>query len=908
MSEIKLTHDELSEKNVTGPLIAQFLALDKVVLKTESDIRKMAKTLKDTVSNMPVNNLASLKKLSGAEQKSKILGAGAQDMTKLRKQIEADLNETLKKQAQQIKDLTSQLDKLNEKKKTAAKLSAQEKVDLAERTRLEKEEAKINSELLGVYDKAVAKLNMMKRVYKDLVVAGKQNEKHAVEWKKDLDELQKKVTTANRSVGDFRDNVGNYEGALAKFLPHFGRFTDMFREAKEKVKLASEAMEKWAEANKNAGGATGKFAGIVGKLGGSLGAVTGVAAIAVVAIAGMYEALKKTERGADFLDQKITILKTNFDIMAINLGSKLADALELVSDDTTTFGEKLSKIFSASNLKAYAKNIGLFMINPILSIRSAYNSLKPTEAQKKLGKLIFGAKEGLEDIQVKNATRIAKLDRQFQENREQLAEGNMSIKDRRKLLADTLLLQDQIAAAKEEEANAELKLIELEKQKYKNAKDVPHDLLLKEAQAQGQLDEIQADAASSKVKLTKQETAMENDELKKRLENAKKYAELRKELDYEIAKSHIEIMLDETQKAIAMSELELQKTIQDNLAKYGNNKRTAELNKALAEKAAQEQLDILVSQLEAEVQAEQDYADKKAEVEQKEFDDFFSQLESERDAEFEAQQKADAFDKSQQELKLKKEQEFMGKSIQQLDNATKAKNEIVQKGYSDEIDASKQRQEDLRALSQKGTTDSLNNLAYEKRQEELIKAKQAKQKKKEKAEEYALAILKDYTAHLDKSPGTALIDTGKDAGILKGLISALPAFLDGTDDTGNVNGGGVDGKKGKLAIIHPNERIMTKDQNRLVGDMTNEQLAQLAWASRMNSAAFSRTADSLKPIEAGQYFELKALNEKMDTLNKTIQDKPEVKETFDEINKMILTEIKTSGRIEKTSRKGGFHG
>lgn len=55
---------------------------------------------------------------------------------------------------------------------------------------------------------------------------------------------------------------------------------------------------------------------------------------------------------------------------------------------------------------------------------------------------------------------------------------------------------------------------------------------------------------------------------------------------------------------------------------------------------------------------------------------------------------------------------------------------------------------------------------------------------------------------------------------------ASQSFFDGTENTGN--GGKVDDRGGFYAVLHPNERVMTARQNAKVGDLSNNELADIA--------------------------------------------------------------------------------
>ena len=74
----------------------------------------------------------------------------------------------------------------------------------------------------------------------------------------------------------------------------------------------------------------------------------------------------------------------------------------------------------------------------------------------------------------------------------------------------------------------------------------------------------------------------------------------------------------------------------------------------------------------------------------------------------------------------------------------------------------------------------------------------------------------------DQSP---LLNTIKDITLLTQFLSNLPAFFDGTEDTGQ--GGGIDGKGGFHAVLHPHERVIPASENAKLKGLSNTELADV---------------------------------------------------------------------------------
>jgi hypothetical protein len=131
-----------------------------------------------------------------------------------------------------------------------------------------------------------------------------------------------------------------------------------------------------------------------------------------------------------------------------------------------------------------------------------------------------------------------------------------------------------------------------------------------------------------------------------------------------------------------------------------------------------------------------------------------------------------------------------------------------------------------------------NTLAYEqmaraKAELERRQSEEREARRKEAAllaEAYMNALnarLKEPNANASEAP----LKAAKDVLLAKAIAKTLSSFFDGTEDTGD--GGNVDNKKGFLSVLHPNERVMTAEQNKKTEKngkkLANETLADIAY-------------------------------------------------------------------------------
>lgn len=118
-------------------------------------------------------------------------------------------------------------------------------------------------------------------------------------------------------------------------------------------------------------------------------------------------------------------------------------------------------------------------------------------------------------------------------------------------------------------------------------------------------------------------------------------------------------------------------------------------------------------------------------------------------------------------------------------------------------------------------------------------------------------------------------------GIVKAMFAKLisGSAYEGTEDTGGA--GNIDGKGGKLFVVHPNERIMTKEQNQLLGGISNDELVRshLDYKQIFDAANVTTTIVPAKSeSKLATVFTLK-----IDELKQEIRSKPETSVSLDRL-------------------------
>ena len=126
--------------------------------------------------------------------------------------------------------------------------------------------------------------------------------------------------------------------------------------------------------------------------------------------------------------------------------------------------------------------------------------------------------------------------------------------------------------------------------------------------------------------------------------------------------------------------------------------------------------------------------------------------------------------------------------------------------------------------------------------------------------------------------------------------------MDGIEDTG-AQGHGVDGKGGFHAILHPNERVLTKEQNAKIGGVSNEYVAQVMEQHRlgnyMDGSLLVAKVDNAELVNG-----LSALQDEMTEVKKAILNQPHESNNVAEIlhNYAMFENVKRQGGKTTTSR------
>lgn len=217
----------------------------------------------------------------------------------------------------------------------------------------------------------------------------------------------------------------------------------------------------------------------------------------------------------------------------------------------------------------------------------------------------------------------------------------------------------------------------------------------------------------------------------------------------------------------------------------------------------------------------------------------------------------------------------------------------------EEVEAHKKRADDLAELAKNGNITAKESLAEENRLIAEAEAKKAELEKRKQRIQMVSSILLAYNSNLEQGDesGTALAKAITSKSVLDQFISSIGSFYDGTEDTGRA-GNALDSKGGRFAVLHDNERVMTAKQNSMMGNVSNDEVARV-----MEDRRLGRLVDGNQVAVGWENImlveQLNNVSDKLDMVNKTIENKPETNIQLGAITQKTM-------EIVESRRKGGL--
>ena len=675
---------------------------------------------------------------------------------------------------QKLVDSVNQLDAgLTKVKKTREQLTvetAKAKIQQQEYDKAIKETAKDELGLVSAYQKESKTLNDMRKQYKDLALSQKESTKEGKELLANITKLDSKLKAVDATVGQHQRNVGNYAqslGGLKTGLLEIGGALGIAFGVHQVVDFGKESVKAFLDAELNANNLKNAVKGNT------------------ILFNKLIEQSAELQDTSIFSDDDIQIAQK-----ALATYGLTGDQIQKLTPQIVDFASKMGYDLATATDKA------------ISAINGQTKGLKESGLQfkdtgdrldnfnvltEKLTKFQGASAEALETT----IGKAKRLENAFGDIQETIGEYLVGVG------ADILDNFEVVFGGKATEI-----ALRRQKEVVLNAMDEINKESLKKIES-GEKSKAQVIADNSKyitelfVARGKQETYEQQQVIDAQIKHQQKFNQELRDLD----KKQVNDWEDKEEKKV-----EITKKTDKDIEKeyYEHQKRMQKIRDEAIKQEGLKEMKAEDPAFSPKVKAEQDKIKKDAEDEEKRRE----------------QERKNALTQSEMLLDIWRE-------------GQEKKSEEALAYIDHELDRNKSAIEIQAELASRGME---NTLAFEmKKQDELEEARvqelerQKKVAKQQEALELSLAFLKAYETYIsqDMKSGQALLRASGDIMTAKLLSKAIAgSAFDGVEDTGGA--GNVDSKGGKLWVLHPNERVLTKEQNQKLNGIGNDELVDKA--------------------------------------------------------------------------------
>lgn len=882
MAEGKITKDKIIESGLFDEAIKNASEFIEVSKEVETQLMSNLKTSKEFLSTLKIEGSKSL------QDQAKAAKEASDNLLKLEKVQQESLKAAiLKQKAEQELEKTAQQRLKTEKEQVKVTQQA---------TKEQEKQAKAIKDANSEYKQASTQLNTLAKRVKDNSIAGRELSKTGRLVADEFANLKEKIDKADHSAQDFRRNVGNYpkqlkelQKELQKLEPGTKQFNELAKKAgelKDKIADAKDATKAFATESKASTAKTlfGQVVNDLGDLdfkGAAEKAKTFASVVRSISFTEVIAGIKSF--GTALFDVGKALLLNPFTLLAAALAGLSYAAYSVVSSFSSLKESTKTLNESIEESKKRIQELGDRFIEATIKIREAQGKLT-----KEQGEIVRN--------ELKNSNERKAIARKFSD--------------------------DILALAKE----LELDLGEIQGNRFKENYTGDINELNRKKRFNNQIRELEKKYLTDSIVLARTQAAektaiiaeQEAEEKKKRdeanKEKLKQIQDNNKELNAQLDKLRIENTQLDEQREIDNIKNENKLAVEKVKNTIGNEKTKAKILveleiqqqqqiQAVRDKYAQERLD--------KQKKEQEEA---SALEKKKEEDFIAKIERENDAQQKLteanndriQKELDKRDAKRKE-NLKQIGEFGNKGLQIISETLQKESDLKQKYYDNEINQREKNIDRQRELAEKGQA---NTLAFEEEQKAKAELAKEQEKEKELKRQKALLFIKAVSEYIGqgKDPIVAL---GLAATEVAAATAIAGSFFEGTEKVKDDLIGNPNVRDGYLVRVDGSERVMTGKQNDMVGNMSNEDLAKLAYdyqngnllkaATSVNTGSFSLNLENSLALH-----QLLSLNNKLESLEKTIKNKKEIEISLDNMGNLINSSIENGIRevvIHKRNRK-----
>jgi hypothetical protein len=713
----------------------------------------------------------------------------------------------------------------------------------------------------SAYAQASKRLNDLRKSYKDLAVAGKENTTEAQKFKAEITKLDAQLKKVDATVGQHQRNVGNYKSAFEALPGPMG----------------------------NAAQAAGSFGDSLKTLAKNPFVI--VAGLLIAALYGIGKAFTSTDSGAVKFDGIMRSISNIIDVVRVRAISVAEGISNIFSGDFSAaadnfkasvsgVGDELNRVTRAAMEYAEA-------IDAIEDAESNYIS-QAADNRNKIAKLEFDAADRTKTAKERKAAlleakRISEEESKFYEKKAD---------ERLQATADELAVKAGIRKADV------LNFIAMtdEQQKYASEAQLKaRNEFPKEFAALEELYQKKVDANTKFFEDNKRNegkiTAFEEEEQRKRDDARKKAEEARKKADDEAARLQKEYS-DVKIRNIENDRLREIETVNQNLKEKkegikGNTDIEIKLRAEYEEEAQRQIAAIKKKYRDAENAAATTQANNEKEARDKQIAALKVTMDREREANEKLAKEEEDRKKKQREDAIEQAEQLAKIAADGLNKAA----ELRKEKNEEEIELRKSNIDRQQELADKGLA---NTLAFEKKKLAEAELRKEEEKQRDIRRAKALLYMNATIEYAKQDPNSAPFKALAQVIIAETIAGA---FKDGVE---NFQGKGTETSDSNLILFSKGESVATakgtKENPGLVTAMNEGRVEEYFKQNYLMNTNFG--APTIAPVVdmSAPVQELKRLNNQIKNLERAILNKKETVTHWDTHGNMVVNEVSNGMR------------
>jgi hypothetical protein len=218
-----------------------------------------------------------------------------------------------------------------------------------------------------------------------------------------------------------------------------------------------------------------------------------------------------------------------------------------------------------------------------------------------------------------------------------------------------------------------------------------------------------------------------------------------------------------------------------------------------------------------------------------------------------------------------------------------------------ELDALNIQKNFLEQMAVNGNITAEKSLAQNDKLTAEANKKKAKEIKKQERIKLAESVFTSYTANVANNEKNPIFKTISDITVLTAFINSLPTFYKGTERTVGESLGKaqLSGRDGHIVRVDGSEKILNPTLSKMTGNMTTLEIAQLA-EDKLRGKIMAKGKTNIELLETNYSNDI--IVEKLDQLNNTILNKPEMNVEVGEILGGVMHVVESTKNTRQTVR------